>query len=176
MQQTKKMSFIHTGACCGEGAGPDMARLTTLCYITTETSCLMLYRNAKEHDENLGKWIGCGGKFKDGESPDECMLREVKEETGLTLTSYSFKGVITFISNCYEHEYMFLYEGTEYEGTVREDCPEGLLRWIPREQVMDLPLWEGDRCFLRELLDGKDRIRWKLTYEGDDLVSAESYT
>ena len=135
----------------------------------------MLYRNAREDDENLGKWIGTGGKFKDGESPDECMLREVKEETGLTLTDYAFKGVITFISDCYENEYMFLYEGKAYEGSLREDCPEGILRWIPRDQVMDLPLWEGDRYFLKELLEGKDSIRWKLSYRGESLVSAQAY-
>ena len=150
-----------------------MARLTTLCYITNDADVLMLYRNAKENDENQGKWIGSGGKFKDGESPDECMLREVKEETGLTLRKYVFKGVITFLSDTYENEYMFLYEGTAYEGKLREDCPEGHFEWIPREKVMDLPMWEGDRYFLKQLLEGKDRISWKLTYEGEKLIKAE---
>ena len=151
-----------------------MARLTTLCYITNASDILMLYRNVKKNDENQGKWIGSGGKFQEGESPDECMLREVREETGLTLTEYVLKGVITFISDIYEDEYMFLYEGTKYEGLLREDCPEGHFAWIPKDKVMDLPMWEGDRFFLKELLEGKDRISWKLTYEGEKLIKAEA--
>lgn len=154
-----------------------MAILTTLCYIrdTKKDQFLMLYRNAKKNDLNEGKWVGTGGKFQPGESPDECMLREVKEETGLTLTEYAFKGVITFLSDKWEDEYMFLYEGTGYEGEMAEYCREGSFSWIDADKLLSLPTWAGDHLFLTQLVEGKERINWKVVYEGDRLVYAEEY-
>ena len=150
-------------------------KITTLCYIEHNGCYLMLFRNKKEADLNEGKWIGVGGHMTEGESPDECMLREVYEETGLTLTRYDFLGVISFISDRWEDECMMLYRGTSFEGTVRTDCPEGELKWIRKEEILNLPIWEGDRLFLEEMLRGADRIRMKLMYEGDDLVGSEIY-
>ncbi len=146
-------------------------RITTLCYIRRGEDYLMLHRIKKQQDENAGKWIGVGGKLEQGESPDECLLREVKEETGLTLTSYDFKGVITFISDVWGDEYMMLYEADGFTGELREDCPEGKLAWIPRQEVMSLNTWEGDRYFLKPLLEGQDKISMKLVYHGDQLIS-----
>ncbi len=149
-------------------------KITTLCYIKHEGSYLMLHRIKKEQDENAGKWIGVGGKLEKGESPDECVEREVREETGLVLTRYVFKGVITFVSDVYEDEYMMLYEANDYTGELVADCREGVLKWVPFDEIMQLPLWEGDRYFLRELLEGKDRISMKLTYRGDKLVDVKA--
>ena len=129
----------------------------------------MLCRNRKKEDPNAGKWIGVGGKLEEGESPDECMLREVREETGLILKDYDFLGVISFISDIWEDEYMFLYHGTSFTGTLKQECPEGDLAWVPRDQILSLPLWEGDRVFLKQMLAGRKTIRMKLTYEGDRL-------
>ena len=152
-----------------------MSKLTTLCYIRKNDRYLMLYRNRKKKDENAGKWIGVGGKVKEGESPDDCLLREVFEETSLKLTSYRYKGLITFVSDIYETEYMFLYEGISWTGELSEDCDEGSLAWIPFDEIMDLPLWEGDRLFLPELISGKEDIRMRLVYEGDTLSSYRIY-
>jgi len=152
-----------------------MSKLTTLCYIRKNNSYLMLYRNRKENDENAGKWIGVGGKVKDGESPDDCLLREVFEETGLKLTSYRYKGLITFVSDVYETEYMFLYEGLSWTGEISKDCDEGSLAWIPFDEISALPLWEGDRLFLPELIRGKEDIRMRLVYKGDTLSSYRIY-
>ncbi len=147
-------------------------KMTTLCYIhrREDDSYLMLHRIKKQNDENAGKWIGVGGKVEQGESPDECVVREVLEETGLRLTHYIFKGVITFISDLYEDEYMMLYEADAYSGEVAENCSEGVLAWVPAGDVLQLPLWEGDRYFLKPLLEGKDRISMKLVYQGDHLT------
>ena len=116
-------------------------KITTLCYLEKEEQYLMLYRNKKIEDPNAGKWIGVGGKLEKGESPDECMLREVWEETGLRLTDYEFLGIVSFISDTWEDEYMMLYKGTAWEGTLKEDCPEGELQWIPKKDILSLPLW-----------------------------------
>ena len=99
------------------------------------------------------------------------MRREVLEETGLTVTQYDFKGVISFINDLWEDEYMMLFEATGYEGSLKEDCPEGTLRWIPFPQILSLPLWEGDRIFLQDLMKGKEKINRKLVYQGDRLIS-----
>ena len=147
-------------------------KITTLCYIRRDNQYLMLLRNKKENDENEGKWIGIGGKLEKGETPDECVRREAFEETGLRLTQYSFKGVISFINERWGDEYMFLYEATAYTGEVRRDCPEGELRWIPFDQILDLPLWEGDRAFLGQLMAGKEQIRMKLVYDHDVLTES----
>ena len=146
-----------------------MSRLTTLVYIEKDDCYLMLCRNRKKEDPNAGKWIGVGGKLEEGESPDECMLREVREETGLILKDYDFLGVISFISDIWEDEYMFLYHGTSFTGTLKQECPEGDLAWVPRDQILSLPLWEGDRVFLKQMLAGRKSVRMKLTYEGDRL-------
>ena len=136
---------------------------TTLCYIINEKKMLMMLRNKKEHDINEGKWIGVGGHFEYGESPDECLLREVKEETGLTLTGYQARGIITF---CYSDivEYMHVYTADEYEGKLI-DCDEGELRWIDIDKVMELNLWEGDRIFLKLLIDEAPFFSLKLIYD-----------
>jgi len=135
----------------------------------------MLFRNKKKDDPNEGKWIGVGGKFEPDETPDACMLREVREETGLTPASYHFCGVIHFLSDTWEDEDMYLYRA-EIDGPATNKtpaCEEGELRWIPEDQLMDLPMWEGDRLFLKPLLEGADAITMTLRYEGDTLVSVE---
>ena len=135
----------------------------------------MLYRNKKKDDPNEGKWIGVGGKFEPGETPDACMLREVREETGLTPASYHFCGVIHFLSDTWEDEDMYLYRAEIDDPAANKTpaCEEGELRWIPENQLMDLPMWEGDRLFLKPLLEGVDTISMTLRYEGNVLVSAE---
>ena len=144
-------------------------KLTTLCYLIKDGQWLMLYRNAGKQDGNEGKWIGVGGHFEEGESPEECMLREVREETGLTLTSHVFRGIVTFVSDCQETEYMFLYTAGGWEGTLGA-CDEGTLSWVPEAQVMNRPLWEGDRVFLRLLQTDAPFFSLKLVYHGEQLV------
>ncbi len=145
-------------------------RLTTLCYIERDGAYLMLHRTKKNDDQSHDKWLGVGGKFEDGESPEECMLREVREETGLTLTSYAFRGIVTFVSDCWETEYMHLFTASEYEG-VLSDCEEGELEWVPKEKVCGLHLWEGDRLFLERLNGTPDFFSLKLEYEGERLAA-----
>lgn len=144
-------------------------KLTTLCYLIKDGQWLMLYRNAGKQDGNEGKWIGVGGHFEEGESPEECMLREVREETGLALTSYAFRGIVTFVSDCQETEYMFLYTADGWKGTLGA-CDEGTLVWVPEDQVMNRPLWEGDRVFLRLLQTDAPFFSLKLVYHGEQLV------
>lgn len=155
-------------------ADKDLRNLTTLCYIEKDGQYLMLHRTSKKEDANKGKWIGVGGHFQDGESPEECLLREVKEETGLILTSYRLRGIITFGSNVWGSEYMFLYTADAFQGTLApeqmECCKEGTLAWIPKDQIMDLNLWEGDRIFLRMLLEDGPMFSMKLQYKGDRLA------
>lgn len=143
-----------------------------LCYIEKDGKYLMLNRNKKKNDVNLGKWIGVGGKFENGESPDECLLREVKEETGYTLTSYRFRGVVTFVSDIAPTEYMFLYTADGFEGEMIE-CDEGELHWIDKEKIFSLPLWEGDRVFLKYLFENREQFFIKLVYKGDELVEVK---
>ena len=142
--------------------------LTTLCYIERDGRYLMLYRNKKANDLNEGKWIGVGGHFEAGESPDECLLREVREETGLTLIRYRFRGIITFVSDKYETEYMHLYTADEFTGELKS-CDEGTLKWIPKDELFDLKLWEGDKVFLKKLLADDEVFFLKLVYQGDVL-------
>lgn len=146
---------------------------TTLCYIEQNGKYLMLLRNKKEHDENAGKWIGVGGKFEEGESPEECLKREVFEETGLTLTNYAFRGIVTFVSDEWGTEYMHLFTATEFSGTCRI-CKEGELHWIPKEDILGLNLWEGDREFLKLLFEDSEPFFMKLTYQGEKLVEVKS--
>lgn len=143
-----------------------------LCYIEKDGKYLMLNRNKKKNDVNLGKWIGVGGKFESGESPDECLTREVKEETGYTLTSYRFRGVVTFVSDIAPTEYMFLYTADGFEGEMIE-CDEGELHWIDKEKIFSLPLWEGDKVFLKYLFENREQFFIKLVYKGDELVEVK---
>lgn len=146
--------------------------LTTLCYIENDRGeYLMLHRTKKKNDQNEGKWIGVGGKFEAGESPEECMLRETREETGLTLTSYRFRGIVTFLSDQGENEYMHLFTADKYEGTLCS-CSEGELAWVPKKDLFDLNLWEGDRIFLQELIRSERFFSLKLTYEGGRLADS----
>ena len=147
-----------------------MYQLTTLCYIIRDGKVLLLYRNKKENDLNEGKWVGVGGKFLEGETPDDCLLREVMEETGLRLTKFRLHGVVTFVSDCWENEYMFLYSGQDFEGELKTDCPEGTLAWVPFHDVLSLPMWDGDPYFLKPLLAGQEHINLKVVYQGNTLV------
>ena len=144
---------------------------TTLCYIERDGCWLMLHRVKKEHDINRDKWIGIGGKFEDKESPEDCVLREVKEETGLTLTRYRYRGLVTFVSDRYETEYMHLFTADGFAGELI-DCDEGALEWVPKERVPALPTWAGDRIFLDLLARDVPFFSLKLSYEGDALVRA----
>ena len=145
--------------------------LSTLCYIEKEGCWLMLHRTKKKNDINHDKWLGIGGKFEEGESPEECLLREVREETGLTLTDYRFRGLVTFVSDEAPTEYMHLFTATGFTGTLRE-CDEGTLEWIPIGEVDLLPLWQGDRLFLSLLRQEGPFFSLELEYRGDRLVGA----
>ena len=144
-------------------------KLTTLCYIEKDEKYLMLHRIKKVNDENHDKWIGVGGKFESGESPEDCLLREVREETGLELTKYQFRGLVTFVSNEWGTEYMHLFTATEYEGEMKE-CEEGELVWVPKKEIPNLNLWEGDTVFFRLLEETQAFFSLKLRYEGENLV------
>lgn len=144
---------------------------TTLCHIEREGQYLMLHRVSKENDLNHDKWVGIGGKFEDRESPEDCLLREVKEETGLTLTSWQFRGVVTFVSDRWETEYMHLFTADGFEGELT-DCDEGVLEWIDKEALYELPMWEGDRIFLRLIEKPGPFFSLKLVYEGETLTEA----
>lgn len=144
---------------------------TTLCYLERGDEYLMLHRTKKENDENHDKWIGVGGKFEAGESPEDCMHREIYEETGLTVTDYSYRGIVTFVSDIYGTEYMHLFTVTNWTGEARE-CDEGELAWIKKQKLFDLTLWEGDRIFLKLLQEDIPFFSLKLTYRGDELQEA----
>ena len=145
-------------------------KMTTLCYIEKEGKYLMLHRVKKHHDINAGKWIGVGGHVENGETPEECLLREVKEETGLVLTAYRLRGLVTFLSDACEPELMCVFTADAFDGELIE-CDEGELAWVEKSDVLGLPTWEGDRVFLERLLSGDERFfSIKLRYEGDRLV------
>lgn len=146
-------------------------KLTTLCYIERDDQYLMLHRIKKDNDLNHDKWIGVGGKFEEDETPEECLLREVQEETGLTLTEYCFRGIVTFLSDEWEGEYMHLYTATGFTGE-QTLCSEGELVWIPKDELEKLKLWEGDKIFLKLLKEGAPFFSLKLKYEGDRLVES----
>lgn len=143
---------------------------TTLCYVERDGAYLMLYRNKKPHDPNAGKWIGIGGKLEAGETPTACLLREVYEETGLTLTEYAYRGIVNFRSDRYEQERMHVFTATTWNGDPHA-CDEGDLRWIPKHDLFDYPMWEGDALFLRALERGDPFFRLTLTYNGDTLTA-----
>ena len=144
---------------------------STLCYITRGDEVLMLHRVKKKNDVNKDKWIGIGGKFEDQESPDECLLREAMEETGLRLTSWRCRGVVTFLSDCWEGEYMYLFTADGFEGELKV-CDEGDLQWVPRAFLDELPKWEGDKIFLELLWKDAPYFLLKLRYEGETLAEA----
>lgn len=149
-----------------------MAQLSTLCYIEENGKYLMLHRTVKKNDVNKDKWIGVGGHFETDESLEECLLREVKEETGYTLTSYRYRGIITFVSGDGVTEYMSLFTADGFEGEPIA-CDEGELEWVEKEQVCRLNLWEGDKIFLRLLDESTEFFSLKLIYNGQGgLVSA----
>ncbi len=148
-----------------------MAILSTLCYLEQGDSCLMLHRVKKRNDVNHDKWIGVGGKFEEGECPEECLLRECFEETGLTLTEWRYRGLVTFVSDQAPVEYMHLFTASAWTGTPHP-CDEGELAWIRRLDLLALPMWEGDRIFLRLLEEDAPFFSLKLRYEGDRLVQA----
>ncbi len=144
---------------------------TSLCYIEKDGKYLMLHRIKKENDLNRDKWIGIGGKFEDKESPEDCVIREALEETGLHLINPSYRGIITFVSDRYETEWMHLFTATEFEGKIK-DCDEGTLEWIDKETLYSLPMWEGDKIFLELIASPSPFFSLKLTYCGDKLESA----
>ena len=144
---------------------------TTLIYIECGGEYLMLHRTKKENDLNHDKWIGVGGKFEDGESPEDCALRETREETGLTLTRWRYRGLVTFVSDRYETEYMHLFTADGWTGTPKE-CDEGELAWIGKRQLAALQQWEGDRIFLRLMDEHVPFFSLKLVYAGDTLTEA----
>lgn len=131
----------------------------------------MLHRVKKHHDLNQGKWIGVGGKFKEGESPVDCLLRECLEETGLSLTSFRFRGIVTFVSDQAPTEYMFLFTADQWSGELH-DCSEGVLQWVDKDKVPQLNLWEGDRIFLRYLDENRPFFFLTLRYHGDKLIAS----
>ncbi len=147
-------------------------KMTTLCYLEQDGKYLMLHRTKKDGDENRDKWIGVGGKFEDGESPEDCMRREILEETGLSVRSHRYRGIVTFVSDRWPTEYMHLFTVTDWQGEVHE-CDEGELAWIEKDRLLALPMWVGDRIFL-SLLDDPHTpfFSLKLTYRGETLVSA----
>ena len=144
---------------------------TTLCYLERDGQYLMLHRIKKENDLNHDKWIGVGGRFEKDESPDDCLLREVREETGLILDRWRFRGVITFISDEWDTEYMYLFTADRFHGTMI-DCDEGVLEWVDKDRVPQLPLWEGDKLFFRLLAQDVPPFLMTLRYRGDELIFA----
>ena len=146
-------------------------RNTTLCYIQSGENYLLLHRTKKKNDQSHDKWLGIGGKFEDKESPEDCILREVLEETGLTLTSYQYRGIVTFVSDVWETEFMHLFTADAFTGTIR-DCDEGELEWISKDRYLSLPMWEGDKIFLRLLQTDCPFFSLKLVYQGESLQSA----
>lgn len=144
---------------------------TTLCYIERGDSYLMIHRTKKTNDENKDKWIGIGGKFEEGESPEDCVLREVREETGLVLKNYSYRGIVTFVSDEYGTEYMHLFTSDSFTGELLE-CDEGELEWIKKKELPTKEVWAGDKIFLRLLDKDTPFFSLKLVYSGSTLVKA----
>ena len=147
-------------------------RNTTLCYLERGRDYLLLHRVKKENDENRDKWIGVGGKLEEGESPEDCLLREVYEETGLTLTRWRYRGLVTFVSDEWGTEYMHLFTSDAWTGEMKPECDEGELAWIDRDALLSKPIWEGDKIFLRLLDSDRPFFSLKLRYRGETLVEA----
>ena len=146
-------------------------RNTTLVHLERDGKYLMLHRVSKAEDENGGKWVGIGGKFEAGESPEDCALREVFEETGLRMRSWAYRGIVTFVSDEWGTEYMHLFHSTDFEGTLHA-CAEGELEWVDKRALLSLPIWEGDRVFLRLLETDRPFFSLKLRYRGEALTEA----
>ena len=146
-------------------------RSTSLVHLEKDGCYLMLHRVRKDNDENRDKWVGIGGKFEPGESPEDCAVREVREETGLTMRSWSYRGIVTFVSDEWGTEYMHLFHSTDFSGELR-DCDEGVLEWVDKKRLLTLPVWEGDRIFLRLLGSDVPFFSLKLCYTGDRLTRA----
>ena len=146
---------------------------TTLCYIEKENKYLMLHRVKKEKDINRDKWIGIGGKLEKGETKEQCLIREAKEETGLTLTRYNYRGVVHFCPDTPIYEVMHLYTADEFEGEIKQNCDEGNLEWIEKDKLFSLTLWAGDKIFLKLIENPKTPFfTLSLSYEGDVLTKA----
>lgn len=146
-------------------------RNTTLCHIEKDGKYLMLHRIKKENDLNHDKWVGIGGKFEDKESPEECNFRETLEETGLTLKSYKYCGIVTFVSDIWETEYMHIFHSDDFVGEIKT-CDEGELCWVDIKEIYNLPIWEGDKIFLRLIEEKSPFFSLKLEYQGDTLINA----
>ena len=146
-------------------------RATTLCYLERNGQYLMLHRIRKQNDPNHDKWIGVGGGIEPGETPEECLVREVREETGLSLTGYTKRGVIDFVSDTWEDEVMHLYTAEQWTGEIT-DCDEGVLEWVDKDKIVSLPLWEGDKVFLGLLSQDAPYFRLRLEYHGEKLMKA----
>ena len=145
--------------------------LSTLCYIEKDGKYLMLHRTKKKKDINKDKWLGVGGKFEDGESPEECIVREVKEETGIELKSYKLRCIVTYVSNSWETEYMFVFTSNDFEGQQTLDCDEGDLKWIDKESIVNLNTWEGDKIFIKKIQEDDSFFTIKFVYNGEKLQS-----
>ena len=148
---------------------------TTLCYIEKDEKYLMLHRIKKENDINRDKWVGIGGKLESGESPHDCIKREIAEETGLIAKKLFYRGLITFVSDVYETEYMHLFSCNEFSGEIIASCDEGVLEWIPKKDLFNIPMWEGDKIFFRLLEEKTGFFSLKLCYDEDVLISHEIY-
>lgn len=143
---------------------------TTTCYIEKDGKYLMLHRVKKKNDMNEGKWIGVGGKFEEGESPEECLVREVKEETGLILNSYELRCIVTYVSDKYETEQMYVFTSSDFKGKLIE-CDEGILEWINKENILDLNIWEGDKFFIEKMQKDNNFFTLKVEYKGNNLIN-----
>lgn len=143
--------------------------LSTLCYIEKDEKYLMLHRTKKKNDINQGKWLGVGGKLEEGESPEECLLREAKEETGLVLKSYQLRAIVTYVSTTWETEYMYVFTANQFEGNLIE-CNEGDLQWIDKKEVIKLPTWEGDKIFIEKIQNSDNFFTVKFEYDGEKLI------
>lgn len=143
--------------------------LSSLCYIEKGGKYLMLHRTKKKNDINKDKWLGIGGKLENGESPEECIVREVKEETGLILQSYKLRCIVTYVSTTWETEYIYVFTSNDFTGTLIE-CDEGDLQWVDKEKVITLNTWEGDEIFVRKLQNDNTFFTVKFEYDGERLV------
>lgn len=143
--------------------------LSTLCYIEKDGQYLMLHRTKKKNDLNKDKWLGIGGKFEEGESPEECIVRETREETGLILKSYKLRCIVTYVSTNWETEYMYVFTSKDFEGEMIE-CNEGDLQWVDKDKVVDLNTWEGDKIFLEKIQNGDGFFTVKFEYDGEKLL------
>ena len=143
--------------------------LSTLCYIEKDGKYLMLHRTKKKNDINKDKWLGIGGKFEEGESPEECITRELKEETGLTLNSYKLRCIVTYVSTNWETEYMYVFTSNDFTGELIE-CNEGDLQWIEKDKVTELNTWEGDKIFVDQIQNDNKFFTIKFNYDREKLI------